>query len=125
MFANNLKWPAHRFGRHGSTSVILIIATLQFLSVAVNTSQGAVVSPESSSVPVNIGGGDDLVYSVRCWQEGKEIISETNFEWSAQSTRMPVHEWLTFAGTDGRKSQLMVMPVGTAVCQIYGRSGAR
>ncbi|MCB1780539.1 MAG: hypothetical protein KDJ34_10720 [Candidatus Competibacteraceae bacterium] len=110
---------------HSSTSVMLFIAMLYFASVVMNASQAAVVSSsESSSVPVTIGGGNNWVYSVRCWQEGKEIISETNFEWSAQSTRMPVREWLTFTGIDS-KSQLTVMPVGTAVCQIHGRSRVR
>lgn len=124
MSANNPKWRARRCGWQGCATAILVVAMLYFASVAVNASQGAVVLPESSSVPV-VGGSGDLVYHVRCWQEGKEIVSETNLEWSAQSTRGPMQEWLTFAGADGRQSQLMVMPVGTAVCQVYGRPRAR
>lgn len=124
MYANNLKWPTRRFGWQGCATAVLIMAMLHFSSVAVNASQGAVVSPESSSVPV-MGGSGDLVYHVRCWQEGKEIILETNLGWSAQSVRGPMQEWLNFAGTDGRQSQLMVMPVGTAVCQVHGRPRVR
>lgn len=100
---------------------VLIIAILQLW---INTSQGAVVSSSESS-SVKIGGDTDLVYNVRCWQDGQEIISETDFAWSAQSTRMLMQEWLTFTSADGRKSQLAVMPIGTAVCQIYGRSRTR
>jgi hypothetical protein len=124
MYANNLKWPVHRLEWQGFATAILVMAMLHFSNIAVNASHGAVVSPESSSVPV-MGGGGDLVYQVRCWQEGKEIISEANLEWSAQSVRGPMQEWLNFAGSDGRQSQLMVMPVGTAVCQIHGRSRSR
>lgn len=124
MYANNLKWLARRFGWRGSLTALLIVALLSLSSIAINASQGAVISPESSSVPV-MGGSGDLTYQVRCWQEGKEIISETNLEWPAQSARGPLQEWLTFAGSDGRQSQLMVMPIGTAVCQVQGRSRAR
>lgn len=123
MYANNLKWTGYGFGRYSFTSAILITAMLQFLNSSVNASHGALVSPTSSSVPVNISLGDDLVYSLRCWQEGKEIISETNFAWSGQSMRIPAGQWLTFTSADGRKSQLTITPIGTAVCQIHGRSG--
>lgn len=108
--------------RYDEMDIAMIVAIL--LLFFTNISLGEVTFSSGAS-SVKVGGENDLVYNVRCWQEGREIISETNFEWSAQSTRAPSNEWLTFTGADGRKSQLMVMPLGTAVCQIYGRSKAR
>lgn len=123
MYANNLKQLAYRLGWLGSLSTILVMALLYLANTIVNTSQGAVVPLKSSSVPI-MGGSSELVYQVHCWQEGKEIISETNLEWSMQSTRGPTQEWLGFVSSDGHQSQLMVMPIGTAVCQVHGRSRA-
>ena len=108
--------------RYDEMDIAMIVAIL--LLFFTNISLGEVTFSSGAS-SVKVGGENDLVYNVRCWQDGREIISETNFEWSAQSTRAPSKEWLTFTGADGRKSQLMVMPLGTAVCQIYGRSKAR
>lgn len=125
MFANKRPSAVAPSRGRGVICALVGVALLQFATLGVNASQGAILTPESSSVPVNTGVSDDLAYSVRCWQEGKEIVSETNFEWSAQSTVLAAGQWLTFTGMDGRRAQLTVMPVGTAVCQIQGRSKSR
>ena len=110
--------------KHESVAVAMFaIAVSQSMVITTRDSQAEVVSSKSSSI--KIGGHGDLIYNIRCWQEGKEIISEAGFEWSTQSVRMPVSESLTFSGVDGHQSQLMIMPIGSAVCQISGREKAR
>lgn len=112
-----------RFRQRSAVRIIFVVLVSQLTCITASNSQAEVVSSKSSSI--KIGGDDGWVYSVRCWQEGREIISEANLGWSAQSTRVPMRESVTFTAAEGRQSQLMIIPIGSAVCQVHGRQKPR